>query len=717
MNLRINSSIFLLLAFPALIHGRADPKKIHYAAENGRNDEWIVVMKPPTETATAGGGLRTSQNFDFSTFTAAESSANAIAAFAGENVQVNQVFSESVQGFAGAMSAKAAEKLAELDSVAYVEQNADIRLTDATWGIDRVDQRDLPLDNSFSPDGTGSDVYAYIIDTGVQTSHNEFGNRATWGINTSGDGEDRDCHGHGTHVAGTVGGSQYGVAKDVNIVAVKVLTCSGSGSTAGVIAGVEWAMADAVGKKATANLSLGGGYSTAMNTAVKNLQDSGVPTVVAAGNDNGNACTKSPASEPAVITVGSTTSNDARSSFSNYGTCLDIFAPGSGITAAWIGSDSATNTISGTSMASPHVCGGAALLLEQGMTGEQVTAELLSRATPDKVTNAQTGSPNKLLYVGAVGPTSPPTPAPPTPAPTPCIQNDFELTLVTDNYPGETAWTLVNKCTDETASSGGSYGSAGSTYVETECIPSGQYEFTISDSYGDGICCSYGSGSYTVKYNGELVKQGGEFGSSESTLFGTCGSTDAPIAPTAAPVAPTAAPVAPTAAPVAPTAAPVAPTAAPVAQPAVGDDWETIYSDNFETGQGRFMGTNKRFNHFSMEGGDWSLRLRKTSVLKTQWINVEDFSEVALTFWMYGKGMEVGDNFFLRARFNGESSWTVVDEYTKGTDFENTEWLDQYAILDVPEGKKKIQIQFKGDSDKGNDRVYIDNVLLEGNPL
>jgi len=569
MNLRFSRNILLLIAFPTFISGKPNPKKLIVAkeGEEGISNEWIVKMKQ-NSMSTFGGGMRNSKKVGpFGLQNAAE--VVAAAATGSEMVEVSEVYSNAMEGFTAKMSIKAAEKLSELDGVDFVEQNKVVKLDAVTWGIDRVDQRDLPLDDTFITDGDadGSGVYAYILDTGVHITHQEFEGRATWGANTSGDGEDRDCHGHGTHVAGTVGGATYGVAKNVNIVAVKVLTCSGSGSTAGVIAGVEWAMNDAAGKKATANMSLGGGFSSALNVAVKNLHNSGVPTAVAAGNDNGDACSKSPASEPAVITVGSTTNTDARSSFSNYGVCLDIFAPGSSITAAWIGSNTATNTISGTSMASPHVCGGAALLLESGIAAADVTSELISRATENKVTGAQTGSPNKLLYVGAVGPTSPPTPAPPTAAPTPCIQNDFKLTLLTDNYASETSWTLVNQCTDQTQANGAGYQSANTNYVEEKCIPSGEYTFTINDSYGDGICCGYGSGSYTVEYDGNVVKEGGQFGSSESTTFGSCGAspTPAPVNPTAAPVPPTATPIAPTPAPADPTPAPVDPTAAPVA--------------------------------------------------------------------------------------------------------------------------------------------------------
>merc|ERR1712226_772240 len=240
------------------------------------------------------------------------------------------------------------------------------------------------------------------------------------------------------------------------------------------------------------------------------------------------------------------------------------------------------------SMASPHVCGGAAVLLGNDIPAADVTNLLMDHATDGKVGNPGTGSPNKLLYVGPVGPTPAPTPAPPTPAPTPCIANDFKLTIITDNYPAETEWTLVNECSGEEQARGGPYQSAGTQYVEEDCVPDGEYTFTITDSWGDGICCSYGSGSYALEYNGDVIKEGGAFTSSESTTFGSC---DGPstAAPTAAPTtAPTAAPTAaPTnASTAAPTNAPTDGTAPPVTAPTGGGDWELVYEDDFETDQG-----------------------------------------------------------------------------------------------------------------------------------
>jgi len=524
MKFRINTAFLLSLLFKRIT---GDVVQVKDAIPG----EYIVVLKPQG-SPPAKGQSAFGVSSDVGSYVNSMASSILADSKVSFGVQTFQMYSSAIQGFAiSGANDKDAQIIDSNENVAFVEPNQVFKVDDATWGIDRVDQRDLPLSESYSVPGDGSGVYAYILDTGVQTAHDEFGGRATWGENTSGDMDDRDCHGHGTHVAGTVGGEVYGVAKNVTIVAVKVLTCSGSGSTAGVIAGVDWTKNDAVDKKATANMSLGGGFSTALNNAVADLHNSGVPTVVAAGNDNGNACTKSPASEPAVITVGSTTSTDARSSFSNYGTCLDIFAPGSGITAAWIGSsNSATNTISGTSMASPHVCGGAALLLEADVAAADITSELISRATDDKVTDPKSGSPNKLLYVGTIGPTFNPTAAPPTPEPTPCILEDVTVEITTDNYPAETSWTLTNTCTGSEVESGSGYASAGTTYSDDFCIPDAGYEFTISDTYGDGICCSYGSGKYEVTYKGDIVASGGSFGSSETKTFGSCDSnpTDAP---------------------------------------------------------------------------------------------------------------------------------------------------------------------------------------------
>ena len=272
----------------------------------------------------------------------------------------------------------------------------------ATWGLDRVDQRSLPLSGTYTDNVSGSGVDAYIIDTGILSTHSDFGGRVTsFGYNAIKDRRGtQDCNGHGTHVAGTVGGAKYGVAKNVRLIPVRVLDCRGSGSWSGVVAGMDWVVANHGTAPAVANMSLGGGASSSVDLAVQRMIDDGVVVVVAAGNSNVDACGSSPARAAGALTVGATTNTDARASYSNFGSCLDIFAPGSSITSAWHTSKTATNTISGTSMASPHVAGVAALILQETPTASvsTVISTVTSRATPDKVTLAGTNSPNRLLY-------------------------------------------------------------------------------------------------------------------------------------------------------------------------------------------------------------------------------------------------------------------------------------------------------------------------------
>jgi subtilisin family serine protease len=330
---------------------------------------------------------------------------------------VSFVYQHALKGFAVRLTPARAEALADHPRVAYVEPDEVVHAvatqSPATWGLDRIDQRDLPLNNSYTYNQTGQGVHVYIIDTGVRASHQEFSGRMGNGADFVGDGNGtNDCNGHGTHVAGTTGGTTYGVAKQVTIHAVRVLNCQGSGATSGVIAGVDWVTANSP-SPAVANMSLGGGASTSLDNAVANSINSGVSYAIAAGNSNANACNYSPARVGAANTVGSTTSSDARSSFSNYGTCLDIFAPGSSITSAWHTSNTATNTISGTSMASPHVAGAIALYLQTnpGASPSTVTQALVNNATTGRVSNPGSGSPNRLLYSLFGG--APPPPPPP----------------------------------------------------------------------------------------------------------------------------------------------------------------------------------------------------------------------------------------------------------------------------------------------------------------
>jgi subtilisin family serine protease len=330
-------------------------------------------------------------------------------------------YSHALSGYAARMSDAQARALSHHPWVASVEQDGFVHASATespvpSWGLDRIDQRDLPLDNSYTSANDGAGVTAYIIDTGIRVTNVDFGSRASVGYDSVGDAQNgNDCNGHGTHVAGTVGGTTYGVAKAVSLVAVRVLGCNGSGTYSGVIAGVDWVTGHH-GLNAVANMSLGGGISSALDAAVENSVASGVTYAVAAGNSSANACNYSPARAPDAITVGATTSTDVRASYSNYGTCLDIFAPGSGITSDWNTSDTATNTISGTSMATPHITGSAALYLadHSGSSPATVTAGLLADATTGHVGSSGAGSPNLLDYVGTGAPPSPP-PAPVAP--------------------------------------------------------------------------------------------------------------------------------------------------------------------------------------------------------------------------------------------------------------------------------------------------------------
>jgi subtilisin family serine protease len=316
-------------------------------------------------------------------------------------VQPLYVYHTVLNGFAAELTPAQLAAMVKRPDVAAVEPDQVVTIDTTqsnppSWGIDRIDQRNLPLSRSYTFTSTGAGANAYIIDTGIQTSHPDFGGRANVVFDALG-GNGQDCHGHGTHVAGTVGGATFGVAKGVSLHAVRVLDCNGSGTNAGVIAGMDF-VANNHGPRAVANMSLGGGRSTAVNNAVTRMTNAGVFLAVAAGNENQNACNTSPASAPSAYTTAASDINDRRASFSNFGSCVDGYAPGVSITSAWL--NGGTNTISGTSMATPHVAGVGALY--KATFGEASAATVSNfintNATTNVITGNPSGTPNRLLF-------------------------------------------------------------------------------------------------------------------------------------------------------------------------------------------------------------------------------------------------------------------------------------------------------------------------------
>jgi subtilisin family serine protease len=374
-----------------------------------------IALMGSADASTAGGAIRAAHSAsaipgsyvvilkDHSmSRSAVADAAQAMTSRHGGDVQ--QTWASAVSGFELQGSERSARQIARDPQVAYVEQNQVVRAlatqkNPPSFGLDRVDQRRLPVDRSFTAPSTAANVQAWIVDTGIRVTHEDFGGRATFMVNAVNDGINTDCNGHGTHVAGTVGGSAFGLAKAVKLFAVKVLDCTGRGSTASVITGVNFVTQHAK-RPAVANMSIGGPASAAIDAAVNGSIAAGVVYSIAAGNENQNACNDSPARVPAAITVAASDRRDARAGFSNFGTCVDIFAPGVGITSDFANSDNGRRVLDGTSMSTPHVTGAAAIVLgrQPTLTPQQVRDKLVADATPNLVANPN-GSPNRLLFV------------------------------------------------------------------------------------------------------------------------------------------------------------------------------------------------------------------------------------------------------------------------------------------------------------------------------
>ena len=372
--------------YGAEILGLSDNQKI--------NGKYIVILKQDQMTINAYG-----------------SKANMVQSMASslENtvgVKVEKEFSETITGFSVTADPDQLDELQNNPRVDYIEVDKTFRMNslqdNPTWGLDRIDQHNLPLDNAYLPDASGENVNVYIIDTGINKIHTEFTGRIAEGYDAiDGDTDPNDCQGHGSHVAGTVAGTLYGVSKKSIVHGVRVLNCQGSGSTSDIIDGIEWVVKNAHGPS-VANMSLGGSVSLALDNAVANAVAKGVTFVVAAGNERADACDSSPAREKSAITVGATTIDDSMAQFSNYGTCVDIFAPGKDIESATHNNSNGSRILSGTSMASPHVAGAAALYLDTHVnaTPKEVAEHLKNYASKNKISDIGSGSPNSLLYIG-----------------------------------------------------------------------------------------------------------------------------------------------------------------------------------------------------------------------------------------------------------------------------------------------------------------------------
>ncbi|MGD9483829.1 S8 family peptidase, partial [Streptomyces sp. TRM70308] len=385
------------VALPATAQA-AEGAVINAGAPGAIEGQYIVALEGGTSLAASAEARVSTQAEDL------------VAQYGGS---VESVYSAVLRGFAADMTADQAKRLAADPQVRYVQQSLLVRAADAgtqpdppSWGLDRVDGEQ---DSAYAYPGTGEGVTAYVLDSGIRTTHQTFEGRASHGYDfVDEDGTAQDCNGHGTHVAGTIGGKEYGVAKKVDLVAVRVLGCDGSAPDRDTIEGLDWVAKNAKGP-AVGNMSLTSGGANAepqaMREATKRAIDAGIQFAIAAGNSSTDACGTSPSDVPEAVTLGSTDRNDGRSSFSNYGRCLDLFAPGGNITSASHSSDTGSATMSGTSMASPHAAGALALYLEghPDATPRESRDAVVEAAEQGVVGNPGSGSPNLLLNVTELG--------------------------------------------------------------------------------------------------------------------------------------------------------------------------------------------------------------------------------------------------------------------------------------------------------------------------
>jgi subtilisin family serine protease len=426
---------------------------------------------------------------------------------------LHRTYGAALKGFSAHMSAAEAARISTDPSVAYVEQDQEMTITEtaSSWGLDRIDQSALPLDNSYSYSNNGDGVNVYIIDTGIRTSHSQFGGRAVAAYTTVADGYGaQGCHWHGTHVAGTVGGANVGVAKGVTLYSVRVLDCNGNGTTSGVIAGVDWVTAYRA-LPAVANMSVSGGFSTALNDAVQRAVAAGVTFAVAAGNSASDACGYSPASAPNALTVGATTSIDGMATYSNWGGCVDLFAPGSNIYSAWNTDDYSMGYSNGTSMATPHVAGAAALYLQlhPAASPGEVAANLVGNATSGPLSGLLGASPNRLLRVNGNGgnislpPTTEPPPPPPPSNSAPSASFSVSCQKGSCDFDGSASSDDSGVTSYQWSFGDGTASAASSPYASHDYTRKGNYSVTISLTVSDAAGLkSTAQKTITVKNNG-----------------------------------------------------------------------------------------------------------------------------------------------------------------------------------------------------------------------